>query len=303
MLAKYALQYAASLLKTAQPVVALKVFMEHGAPSHEANWNVYRKLVLDLCSLRDPVAYTSWAGLRDRMFEVMSDLRRQGVPQADEFEKYVTMAHYYALRAACDDAGEGPLTEIGTKLSMSMLRHTDIVPADRGFYEAGMTCNKIGWEGMAFVFLNRYLDLSEAITEQDLGGLDNSDFVGTDVPFEVPLPQEQFLSDEKREEVHEFVLSSSVDRNIDQELTKDARGTYVASLTCENTSKVYDACIVTGWPVLSNQYKFGGKTANKEDWNRLMMASKTTGDTELSDVMKFLAAWAGATEAPVYSFN
>jgi hypothetical protein len=38
---------------------------------------------------------------------------------------------------------------------------------------------------MAFVFLNRYLDLSEAIEEGSLNGLDNTDFVGTDIPFEV----------------------------------------------------------------------------------------------------------------------
>lgn len=38
---------------------------------------------------------------------------------------------------------------------------------------------------MAFVFLNRYLDLSEAIEEGNLDGIDNTDFSGTDVPFEV----------------------------------------------------------------------------------------------------------------------
>ena len=47
---------------------------------------------------------------------------------------------------------------------------------------------------MAFVFLNRYLDLSEAIDDQSLDALDNTDFAGTDVPFEVQLPTEQYLN-------------------------------------------------------------------------------------------------------------
>lgn len=38
---------------------------------------------------------------------------------------------------------------------------------------------------MAFVLLNRFLDLSEAIEEGSLDAMDNTDFVGTDVPFEV----------------------------------------------------------------------------------------------------------------------
>ena len=46
---------------------------------------------------------------------------------------------------------------------------------------------------MAFVFFNRFLDLSEAIEEGSLDMLDNSDFTDTDIPFEVPLPEAPHL--------------------------------------------------------------------------------------------------------------
>ena len=39
----------------------------------------------------------------------------------------------------------------------------------------------------------RYLDLSEAIEEGTLDMIDNSDFQNTDVPYEVPLPEKQYL--------------------------------------------------------------------------------------------------------------
>ena len=45
---------------------------------------------------------------------------------------------------------------------------------------------------MAFVFLNRYLDLYDAIEEGSLDMLDHSDFAETDIPYEVPLPGEHF---------------------------------------------------------------------------------------------------------------
>jgi len=47
---------------------------------------------------------------------------------------------------------------------------------------------------MAFVFLNRYLDLVEAIEDGSLDMLDNSDFGETDIPMEVPLPEKPYLT-------------------------------------------------------------------------------------------------------------
>ncbi len=41
---------------------------------------------------------------------------------------------------------------------------------------------------MAFVFLNRYLDITEAIEAGDAGMIDNSDFVGTAHRFGLCLP-------------------------------------------------------------------------------------------------------------------
>lgn len=65
-----------------------------------------------------------------------------------------------------------------TKLSVSLLRHSDIIPADKAFYEAGIYCSELGWNSMAFVFLNRYLDLVEAITSSEPSAVefDTSDF-------------------------------------------------------------------------------------------------------------------------------
>ena len=54
----------------------------------------------------------------------------------------------------------------------------------------------------------RYLDLSEAIEdgERTSANLDNSDFKSTEIPYDFALPTEQFLDDEAREEVRDWVL-------------------------------------------------------------------------------------------------
>lgn len=88
------------------------------------------------------------------------------------------------------------------------------------------TCNysllqAVGWENMAFIFLNRFLDLTDvsrqavprcwevwpvtncaiswlptlpqAIEEGTLDALDHSDFQDADIPVEVPLPATQHI--------------------------------------------------------------------------------------------------------------
>ena len=59
-------------------------------------------------------------------------------PDHEEFESYLVIAHYYATRSSA--MAHKSLDSIATKLSVSMLRHTDIIPADKAFYEAGMMC-------------------------------------------------------------------------------------------------------------------------------------------------------------------
>lgn len=50
--------------------------------------------------------------------------------------------------------------------------------------QAGSLCKKLGNENLAFVLLNRYVDLTEAIDEGNASLLDNSDFAeATNVPL------------------------------------------------------------------------------------------------------------------------
>lgn len=50
--------------------------------------------------------------------------------------------------------------------------------------QAGSLCKDLGNENLAFVLLNRYVDLTEAIEEGNASVLDNSDFAeATNVPL------------------------------------------------------------------------------------------------------------------------
>lgn len=86
------------------------------------------------------------------------------------------------------------------------------------------------------------------------------------------------IQESKREEVKEWVLALSMDKRVEQSLPMDERGMYVASLNCIHTGVVSLPCVVTGYPVLQHKVEFSvkDKLANKDDWNKLVMAMKVS---------------------------
>ena len=70
-----------------------------------------------------------------------SNLARSGDKNTslhEEFEGLLLIAHYYSTRSAA--LSHKSLESVATKLSVSLLRHTDVIPADKAFYEAGIMC-------------------------------------------------------------------------------------------------------------------------------------------------------------------
>lgn len=55
----------------------------------------------------------------------------------------------------------------------------------------------MNWLSMAFAFLNRFLDLAEAIDDpQGADTLENADFEDTDIPHDFHLPTKHFVEGE-----------------------------------------------------------------------------------------------------------
>ena len=196
VLHKYVAMYATQMIRESQPESALDLYKQYGTPAYQANYNIYKRIGIDLFSsqnLESGNSYQIWASLRDMYVTLVDNISGSGHDDQamQQFSLLLLISHYYAMRSATKQ--HKTLEELSTKITVSLLRHSDIIPADKAFYEAGMACKEIGWENMAFVFLNRYLDLHDAIEERSLDLLDNSDFVDTDIPFEIPLPDTPHL--------------------------------------------------------------------------------------------------------------
>lgn len=97
------------------------------------------------------------------------------------------------------------------------MRYCKEIRPDKAFYEAGEANRKAGNNEMAYIFLNRYIDLYDAIVDPDNNGItDNSEFEDTDIPspYDIVLPEKNFLSENERNKIRDWVLQINMDGSI-----------------------------------------------------------------------------------------
>ncbi|CAF1105880.1 unnamed protein product [Rotaria sp. Silwood1] len=302
----YLAKYAAQMIQSNRAELAAHVYKQYGAIAVPQNLRIYKALfyrMVRIDSLK-PDNYSKWADVRDVLHDVFENMsssssgsaggiQKEIEEQRPTFEILLWVAHMNAMRAACSEHEQ--LDIITAKLSISLLRHSDILPVDRAFYEAGIMCRKVGWNEMSMVFLNRYLDVVDAIEEHNPEMLATSDFVETDVPYEIELPEQPFLPSEQHEKIKEHVLALSMKQAVKPALRRDSRNCIEFSLINPETNERSLPCLITGYPVLDDCVVFDRHNlmANKEDWNKFVLSAKSIRRETLQDCLKFLAKWTG----------
>ncbi|XP_024868398.1 intraflagellar transport protein 172 homolog [Temnothorax curvispinosus] len=297
VLQRFVAQRAAQLLKNDAALQALQLYAQYGAPAISQNFNLYLQLAESILNATQQ-EYRYLAQLRD----VLHGLYRSSSSR-ERFERLLEAAHLSAVKHGCRPFPA--LSGVVVKASVSLLRHTDILHADRYYYEAGIAARTAGLLSEAFVFLNHFLDLEECIEEEGDGNvLDVDDLRVTDFPLEVPLPEKLGVATDQREEAREWVLAVSMDQKIEQGLPVDQRGVYVGSLTSPtNSSAPVQQCVITGYPVRGPVVRFEetNRVADRNDWTKLInTARQAPPDSPLNDILVFLQDWCGT--APKYSF-
>ncbi|KAH9246952.1 hypothetical protein BASA81_015465 [Batrachochytrium salamandrivorans] len=289
VLFKYLLVFAAAMIRDKKYEAAATTFVKYGVPQQPENFDLY------MCITQGILKGSSFTGvtvLRDFLFKLIhgTSITPHEII-AKKFGAFLLISHLGALKLYC--LKKRDLNYFAAKQAISLLRYTKMIQPDRAFLEAGQASKNAGRNNMAFVCWNRFLDLSEAIEEGSLSAMENTDFINTDVPFDVELPLE-LVDEVKREEVRDWVLQVSLDQKISQDVDKrdcEQCGTsiYEASLECFCCQLKSEACIVTGYPVLRNSVKCTScnKMANKDDWNKFVMIER-------------ICPWCATNQSPVY---
>mmetsp|Transcript_11730 Transcript_11730/g.22317 ORF Transcript_11730/g.22317 Transcript_11730/m.22317 type:complete len:1744 (-) Transcript_11730:31-5262(-) len=292
---KFATIHAKTLVQDKKFKEALAVFAKRGVPAIPANFGLYKRITQEVLTAADEKTMDQadtasgtcpdeYSQLKDLLYKLTTELNElmPNDPKTEEFNQLALIAHFNALRLQTFHAGLKPLS---AKLAISLLRYTKEIPADKAYFDAGMQAQDLNQLNMAFVFLNRFVDLSDLVDDPDSGDIDNTDFLETDLPspLDVPLPPKHFYSEDVREEAREWVLEKAMSNNVNQAVNQRACDkcnveTYEAALVCHSCKDQSEACIVTGFPIMRNrrcQCKACGKPANKDDWNMYVAKMKT----------------------------
>lgn len=260
---------------------ALKAFNVYGSPAEPAFLTIYKTLCVEvLAECEDEEVYD----LRVVLKNLLENMYDKGSAITKEFERYFRIVQLQYLKSICKNKNQHGLY---TKICVALLRYTNEVRVDKAFYDAGIACQEEGWLNMAFIFLNRYLDIADAIQDPDTGAAalgDNTDFEGTDIPvYNIPLPDSNFTDNDTRDKLRDWVLQTSMDHRVEQKLSTrhcDSCGVdiYIANLQCQSCEFSWEPCLVTGFPVMRGSEVSCSncdRPANKNEWNSYLLSNSS----------------------------
>ncbi|KAF4675176.1 hypothetical protein FOL47_008183 [Perkinsus chesapeaki] len=293
----YVLQYVKVLISESKCVDACKALLRYGPYKDKEALNIYSVMASKIATTYPPAvsedAYErDLLQLRDLLLKVLGS-QEAGTSPPSVIIATASSDHEVLIQylMACHLMWIGfvskkyrVIEKVICKAAVSLCRYCSVVPVDRVFYNAGVECKRCGDISMAFFFLNRYLDLVDAIRDPDSAAIDNSDFLETDIPspYDINLPRSLYGDDHLVEEARDWVLGWSVDNRVQQEMStrqcdKCESDIYAAALVCPKCQYRYTPCVVTGYPVVGSskvECTHCRAIANKDDWNEFVRETR-----------------------------
>jgi len=232
---KYAALYAKTLMENEDGpdvIKALRYLAKYGIDSRQPGYfMLYTDIASQAFSLtekeeRDGVGKQALLDCREMLYKLVAELSKnpeyQKADKIKEYHNLLKIAHFACLGEICDEKGR---KELGALLSISLLKDCGPVAWDKAYLVAGRKCEAQRWNNLAYMFYSRYLDLIEAIDENDSSMLDNTDFMDTDLPspynMKIPAPDRVYSDKEVEEEIREKTLSWAMDDTLDQDSAID----------------------------------------------------------------------------------
>ena len=293
---KYVLMRVEELMRkpgTVNTEEAVKLLQKRPGPVSDAALGTYRRLTKSVLGRTlDQEAAEGHAatvvGLREVLFRLAGQYRN-AVSVTDkqmgpDVEDMLMATHYQHMMHVSRSLG---LKDVAAKCAVTLIKYPDQVPADKAFYQAGVMCREQGNTNLAFMLLNRYVDLSEAIDTGDATFMDNTEYQETDLPLNAALPASHYLAEEDaREEVRTWVLSVVTDNSVEQRFPpkEQSRNTLYEGLFSSDRPM----CIVSGYPVSpADMLEVNNSVANRRDWNAFVSKAR-------------VCPWTGQQQNPIY---
>ena len=130
VLHKYVAINATQLIKDGNPGGALELYKKHGTPNFKANYNIYKRIGVDLFStknLSSGESYSVWSSLRDLYLNIVEAVAESNTPDVSkDFTLLLLISHYYATHCATQPHKQ--LEEISSKVTNDRIQPSLTIP-------------------------------------------------------------------------------------------------------------------------------------------------------------------------------
>ena len=118
VLHKYVAMNATQLIKEGNPTGAMELYKKYGTPNFRANYNIYKRIGVDLFSTKKidkEDSYNVFSSLRDMYLNIVESMAEASSSEiSNDFNLLLLISHYYATRSATEPHKQ--LSEISTKV-------------------------------------------------------------------------------------------------------------------------------------------------------------------------------------------
>lgn len=126
-----------------------------------------------------------------------------------ELSRLMEVTHLLSLRNFLQTKEE---FEMAARVQFSLLRYVGTIPMYKTFFQAGRALQKSNLDKLAFVVLNAFLDMYEAVEEEAPLEISDRDILDLlDIPNleDLPLPESNFISEDEKNQIRDWLLSTS----------------------------------------------------------------------------------------------
>jgi intraflagellar transport protein 172 len=229
-------------------------FLEkHNTPIYEYNLQLYNEIAMEILAdenLDELKALNNMLNCVNKQLKNNNKFQKQ----YQEMSKLNKIAYYQFIKFTMKGKKEA-FKKSYWRVCETVLAFGDIIKFDVALLDAGLACRDYGFKGNALILLNRYLDVYDEIADPDNHLEEEPELKDTDLAFtQCFKSSENVLKEEQREEIHQWIIQTGVEKNLVKSLNKKPcpkckNQNFEANINCHFCDMVFEQCVITGAPI------------------------------------------------------
>ena len=265
---KYAAIQCAALIKDNKLIHALNILTQYGIECNTNNFIVYERLASDLFASKLMDNNTNVLNELKNMLKLLCHELHELDSDSIHTQQFTTLYNLTCYTLLYDTLKQQspptpPINELCMKLSITLLRYTQVIPVDKAYYNAGLSCSLLSdHSNDTFIYWNRYIDICDRIVDHsNIYDIDNTEFQSSDLPrlTDIPLPNKLYYSDDSvNDDVREYILNHAMSshKSIKQlshtQCIQCHQSMVASNMQCNVCEHRYQQCIVSGMPLIQS---------------------------------------------------